>query len=200
MGAKMNNFQCFFLRSSSFTFYTDSSSTSTQHFPVLNSWILILSFLKVHVAEQGISDLFQYTQKVSGSFRAVIWTELQPKTETWLWKGKLLRVLLSQLAGQPACATAGLLFQIFPLRGINLSFFIPVHPLIFTCGFNTFEITACSTFDWNQLLGYWQTWTERWRHRQRACLNISSWIKPRGVSSRKSCWYQHAKTVSYQNI
>lgn len=60
------------------------------------------------------------------SFRAVIWTELQPKTENW--KGKLPHVLLSQLAGQPACATAGLLFQIFPLRAlIWVSLFLFTH-------------------------------------------------------------------------
>lgn len=72
--------------------------------------------LEVSVSEQGVSDLFQYTQKGSGSFTAEIWTELQPKSENWPWQGKLLCVLLSQLAGQPGHGTAGFMFHPFPLQ------------------------------------------------------------------------------------
>lgn len=40
-----------------------------------------------------------------------------------------------------------------PCGGINLSFFIPMQPLIFIFGLNAFEITAHSvTLGWNQLL------------------------------------------------
>lgn len=72
--------------------------------------------LEVCVDEKGVSDLFQYTQKGSGRFRAVTWTELQPKSENWPWKGKLLHELLSQLAGHPDHATAGFVFHPFPLQ------------------------------------------------------------------------------------
>lgn len=71
--------------------------------------------LKITVAEKGASNLFQSTQKGSGNFTAVIWTELQPKSENWPWKRKLLHVLTSQLAGQSDHATVEFILHPFPL-------------------------------------------------------------------------------------
>lgn len=81
--------------------------------PFMNSSYLVP--LKVTVAEKGVSNLFQTTQKGSGNFTAVIWTELQPKPENYLWKRKRLCVLISQLAGQPAHATVKFILHPFSL-------------------------------------------------------------------------------------
>lgn len=145
MGAKINNFQGFFAQKLKLHFLDRPSFNINSIFPCAefrSSGSLIP--LKDHVAEKRVSDLFQYTQKGSGSFTAVLWTELQPKSENWPWKGKLLRVLLSQLAGQPDQRLLGSCSIHSPLRGINLSFFTPMQPLLFSFGLNTFEISACS--------------------------------------------------------
>lgn len=114
---KWTTSKAFFAQKLKFHFLDRPSFNINLTFPWVefrNSGSLIL--LKDRVAEKGVSDLFQYTKKGSGSFTAVIWTELQPKSESWLWKGKLLHVLLSQLAGQPDNVTAGSMFHPFPLQ------------------------------------------------------------------------------------
>lgn len=87
-------------------FCSEPQTSSSGHFFNINSTFAYVRFMnsgylvppKVTVAEKGVSNLFQSTQKGSGNFTAVIWTELQPKSENWPQKRKLLHMLISQLS------------------------------------------------------------------------------------------------------
>lgn len=103
---------------------SEPQTSPSRHFFNMNSMLACVQFmnsdylvpLKVTVTEKGVSNLFQSTQKGSGNFTAVIWTEIQPKSESWPWKKKLLCVLICQLAGQSDHATVEFILHPFSLQ------------------------------------------------------------------------------------
>lgn len=150
MGAKMNNFQCFFAQKLKLHFldrlFFNISLCRINEFwfscspESLCFWTGCLRSLPIHT--KRVKKLYSWDlDRVTAQVR-----KLAMARETTLCCSASWQVSQGmELLG--SCSIHS------PFRGINLSFFIPVHPLIFTFGFNTFKITACSTaLDWTQLL------------------------------------------------
>lgn len=156
MGAKMNNFQGFFAQKLKFHFLDRPSFNINSTFPwveLRNSGSLIP--LKDRVAEKGVSDLFQYTKKGQEALQLWSGQSYSPSQKVGHGKGNYCMCCSASWQVSQTMRLLGPCSIHSPFRGINLSFFLPVHPLLFTFGLNTFEISVCSvTFGWNQLLDF----------------------------------------------